>query len=182
MNKIQIKRADFSDAQTISFLGRKTFTETFGDLFSKEELSEYLDKTFNIDKLQVSLHKNENIFGILFYQSNPVGYYKIKLARRHDHSADANCVQLQKIYILGDYLHLKLGKEMLEDILNLKEIKDCKKVWLAVLQTNVRATAFYKRHGFEKSDVCYYNIGSLRLEYDLMIKKLKHHSGLLPHK
>jgi hypothetical protein len=171
MSPIHIKRATVSDAQTISFLGRATFTETFGDLFSAEELNEYLDKTFNTGKLQVSLQKDENIFGILFYHDHAVGYYKIKLGLGHDHSADTSSVQFQKIYVLREYLHLKLGKFMLEDILNLKENRNCKMMWLAVLHTNLRAIAFYERHGFDKLNTYYYRIGSVLLEYDLMIKR-----------
>jgi len=83
-NQIKIKRAGFSDASVISLLGKKTFTETFGDIFGAAELIEYLDKTFKISKLQTSLLKDENIFGILYYLDQPVGYYKIKLSEHFD--------------------------------------------------------------------------------------------------
>ena len=169
-NQIQIKRAGFSDASVISLLGKETFTETFGDLFGTAELSEYLDKTFNISKLQTSLLKEENIFGILYYLGHPVGYYKIKLGEHFDYSADTDCVQLQKIYVLRNYLHLKLGKEMMSDILNLNELKTCKMIWLVVLHTNFRAIRFYEHRGFEKLRKYHHQIGSRQLEYELMTK------------
>jgi diamine N-acetyltransferase len=167
-----IKRATVSDARVISFLAKKTFTETFADLFSKDELYAYLDETFNIGKLERSLLKSQNIFGIFYYVGKPVGYYKIKQGMHYDHSADEHDVQLQKIYVLQDYLHLGFGKEMLIHALNLEEIKDCKMMWLVVLHTNKNATLFYEHHRFEKLKGYYYTIGSQRLEYNLMIKKL----------
>ena len=39
MKGIFIRRAVLTDAHIISFLGRKTFAETFAELFSKEELN-----------------------------------------------------------------------------------------------------------------------------------------------
>lgn len=88
----------------------------------------------------------------------------------YDHSPDANYVQLQKIYVLGDYLHLKLGREMLKNIFSLKEMKDCRIMWLAVLHTNIRAIKFYEHQGFEQLKKYHYQIGSHLLEYELMIK------------
>lgn len=73
MKGIFIRRAVLTDAHIISFLGRKTFAETFAELFSKEELNVYLEKTFNIEKLKSSLSKVENVFGILYYLGSPVG-------------------------------------------------------------------------------------------------------------
>lgn len=174
MNGIRIKRAEAKDAQIVAYLGKKTFTETFADLFSADELSAYLDKTFNTEKLLSGLSKEENIFGILFYLDAPVGYYKIKLGQHFDHSADNHSVQLQKIYLLQDYLHLKLGKQMLNHIQNLKEIQDYKMIWLLVLHSNGRAIRFYEREGFEKLKTSFHTIGSQVLEYDLMIKSISY--------
>ena len=172
MNGIQIRRATFTDAQIISYLGKKTFEETFADLFSDDELNVYLDTTFNIDKLKSSLLKKENIFGILYYPDKPVGYYKIKMGQHFGHLADPQCIQLQKIYVLRDYLDLRLGKEMLNHILSLEEINKYGLMWLVVLHTNDRAIQFYKVFGFEKLKTYHHTIGSRLLEYDLMIKKL----------
>jgi diamine N-acetyltransferase len=168
-----VKTALVSDAPTISFLGRKTFTETFGHLFDYDELNNYLDDTFNISKLEHSLSKNQNIFGILHNSDKPIGYYKVKIGSHYDNSVNEDFAQLQKIYVLRDYLDLKLGNIMLDHIMHLKEIVDCKTIWLVVLSTNSRAVHFYLKQGFKKIDNYYHTIGSRRLEYDLMTKNTK---------
>jgi diamine N-acetyltransferase len=170
---ISIKRATVSEARTISLLGKKTFTETFADLFGEEVLTNYLEGTFSSGKLESSLLKDRNIYGILYYLDDPVGYYKVKIGMYFDHSLNDKYVQLQKIYILHDYLHLKLGKKMLENILSLKEIRDCKMIWLVVLNTNYRAIKFYENNGFEKLKKTWYTIGPQKLEYELMTKSIQ---------
>lgn len=169
---IAIRTAIVSDAPTISFLGRKTFTETFAHLFNKEELNDYLDNTFDQAKLEKSILKNQNIFGILYLSDVPAGYYKIKKGLHYDQSINEDSVQLQKIYILHDYLNLKLGNVMMDHIMYLKEIAVCKTMWLLVLSTNARAVHFYLKQGFKKISDYYYTIGSRRLAYDLMSKNM----------
>jgi diamine N-acetyltransferase len=174
--KISIKKAHLSDAPVISFLGRQTFSETFSGLFTHHDLNEYLNATFGIRKLEASLSKNENIFGIIFYSEKPVGYYKIKLGFDYNHKADDKFIQLQKIYILKSHLHLKLGRLMMDHIFSQKEIADCETTWLVVLNTNYRAIKFYGNQGFKKLKKYHYTIGKQRLEYDLMVRP---NSGLL---
>jgi ribosomal protein S18 acetylase RimI-like enzyme len=170
---IYIKKASVPDASTISFLGRQTFRETFSELFNQIELNKYLEDTFSIKKLENSLLKKQNIFGILYYQDKPVGYYKVKTGIHYNNSLNERYFQLQKIYVLRDYLQLKLGKLMLEDVLHLNEIIGCEKVWLVVLNTNYRAIKFYENNGFKKISKHYHIIGRHRLEYELMIRNLK---------
>lgn len=169
---IAIKTAVVSDAPTISTLGRITFTETFAHLFNNSELNNYLDNTFNQIKLEESILKDQNIFGILYLSDKPIGYYKLKMGLHYDKSKNEGFVQLQKIYILHNYLDLKLGNVILDHILHLKEIVDCKTIWLVVLSTNSRAVHFYLKQGFKKINNYYHTIGTRRLEYDLMSKNI----------
>jgi ribosomal protein S18 acetylase RimI-like enzyme len=170
LEMIHIKKAEFADASVISFLGKHTFRETFGYLFSEKELDTYLDNTFSLRKLETSLLKPSNIFGILYYFGNPVAYYKVKINSDYEDSILTNRAQLQKIYILKDYLGKKLGNPLLENIFSLEEIAIGELIWLVVLQTDRRAIAFYENHGFKKLKKYYHTIGQYNLEYDLMTK------------
>lgn len=169
---VTIKIATISDAPVISFLGKQTFTETFGFLFTEDELNQYLEDTFNLKKLESSLLKPHNIFEIMYYDDKPVGYCKVKVGSNYNDSIDKTHVQLQKIYILKEYLGKKLGAVLLKYVFDLSEIKKCELIWLVVLHTNARAIKFYENHGFEKLKKYYYTIGKHNLEYELMVKKL----------
>ena len=77
---MQIRRANNSDAATIALLGRFTFTETFGHLFGdQQDLLDYLDRTFNVEKLHNSINKSNNLYWLAFVDNLPVGYAKLKL-------------------------------------------------------------------------------------------------------
>jgi ribosomal protein S18 acetylase RimI-like enzyme len=169
---LTIRRASPLDAAIISDLVIRTFKETFGNLFTTLELEDYLQKTFGIEKLESSLNKLHNVFAIAYVNEVPADYYKIKLHSDIEDIDETTMIQLQKIYVLQQYLDKKIGKELMLQMLSLPEIKGFKYIWLVVLHTNDRAIGFYKHFGFAKLKKHYYRIGSQHLEYELMIKKL----------
>jgi ribosomal protein S18 acetylase RimI-like enzyme len=169
---IFITKADISDAAAIASLGKITFTETFGDLFTKQELEDYLVKTFNFEKILNSLKKQNNKYWIAFNDDNPVGYAKIKLYSNIVGMGNIEQIQLQKIYILKAYLNIKIGSALLKEIMASKELKTGSLVWLVVLSTNERAIRFYEKSGFTKFKKHYHQIGKTNFEYELMIREI----------
>ena len=80
MNKIEIRRATKDDGGFIALLGRLTFTETFGHFFrDKQDLLNYYDSTFSVDKIENSISKPNNEYWIAFVDRLAVGYAKLKL-------------------------------------------------------------------------------------------------------
>ena len=94
---LAIRQATTADAPTIALLGRITFSETFGHLFEdKNDLLEYHQRTFSVDKINGSLQKEQNIFWLAFYQKLPVSYAKLKLNSTSAFITKPQVCQLQK--------------------------------------------------------------------------------------
>jgi diamine N-acetyltransferase len=169
---IFIRRADISDSAIIASLGRITFTETFGNLFTKPELEDYLLKTFNVENISYSLGKKNNIYWLAFEDENPVGYAKIKLNSKVEEIDNEEQIQLQKIYVLKEYLDQKIGSALMKEILTCEIINKGTVLWLAVLHSNERAILFYEKFGFKKFKKHYHQIGALNFKYEIMIKAI----------
>ena len=173
VNTIEIRLAKKEDAQIIALLGRITFTETFGHLFrDKKDLIDYYNLTFSVQKIEDGIKKPDNIFWIAFVNRLPVGYAKLKLYSNSEFIESKDVCQLQKIYVLKDFLSMKIGFG-LQDLL-LKKAKELNfnKVWLSVLNSNERAINFYKKNGFEKIGNHNFQIGKENFEFIAMKKKL----------
>ena len=113
---VEIRKADINDAKIIAHLGRTTFNEAFGHLFREQkDLDEYLIKTFSNSKIESSLLKPENVFWIALWNNIPVGYAKLKLNSVTNFIDSMNICQLQKIYVLDEYLSMKIGLNLQED-------------------------------------------------------------------
>jgi diamine N-acetyltransferase len=169
---ISIKKADLSHAPIIASLGRITFAQTFGDLFTKLELEKYLSETFNLNKISNSLSKQNNLYWIAYFNENAVGYAKIKLNSKIENIDCVDQIQLQKIYVLKEYLDKKIGSALLNEIISIKELTAGSILWLVVLSTNGRAIRFYEKSGFKKLRKHYHQIGKLTFIYELMLKEL----------
>jgi diamine N-acetyltransferase len=144
-----IRRANPADATTVASLGRITFAETFGHLFRHHggDLRAYLDATFDVAKIEASLGKPHNAYWLAFLDRLPIGYAKLKHRSSPPGKPGQCAVQLQKIYVLRDYLGRRIGDELLGPVVR-EALAQAPLLWLDVLRENDRAIAFYTRHGF----------------------------------
>ncbi|MEL6916790.1 MAG: GNAT family N-acetyltransferase [Bacteroidota bacterium] len=169
----QIRLAKKKDATFIALVGRITFMETFGHLFTdKEGLQTYLNKTFAVDKIKKSLEKKNNVYWIAFVDKLPVGYAKLKLKSGCPFINETNIGQLQKIYVLHDFLSMKIGKR-LQDLLIQKVMENGReKIWLSVYVGNKRAIAFYEKNGYKIVGRHQFSIGRDSFDFLAMAKAL----------
>jgi len=172
MNDI-IKVSSENEAAIISLLGRVTFTETFGHLFSdKNDLLEYLERTFDVKKIKTSLKKPNNVYWLAYVNDLPVGYAKLKLDSPSPFIEEQKVCQLQKIYVLKDFLSKKVGFSLQEALLEEAKLIGRKHVWLSVLQENERAIRFYLKNGFELIGKHDFQIGKEHFNFQAMAKPL----------
>ena len=174
MNNIEIRLANKEDAQFIALLGRITFTETFGHFFrDKQDLLNYYNSTFSIEKIENGISKPNNVFWIAFANRLPVGYAKLKLNSKSEFIADENICQLQKIYVLKDFLSMKIGFELQNRLLKKAKEKGFSKIWLSVLDSNEQAINFYIKNGFMEIGNHDFQIGKENFEFIAMSKQLE---------
>ncbi|MBT8184023.1 MAG: GNAT family N-acetyltransferase [Eudoraea sp.] len=163
--------ANRADASIIALLGRITFTETFGHLFKdKQDLVNYYASTFSVDKIKNSLAKSNNVYWIAFADKLAVGYAKLKLNSQSEFIAERKICQLQKIYVLKDFLSAKIGFELQNRLLKKAKEKSCGKIWLSVLKSNERAINFYLKNGFQKIGDHNFQIGKENFDFIAMVK------------
>ena len=173
MNTIEIRLAKKEDAQFIALLGRITFTETFGHFFrDRQDLIVYYNATFSVQKIEDGIDKPNNIFWIAFVNQLPVGYAKLKLNSKSEFIESNEVCQLQKIYVLKDFLSMKIGFELQNLLLKKAKELEFKQIWLSVLNSNKRAIGFYKKNGFEKIGNHDFQIGKENFEFIAMNKEL----------
>jgi diamine N-acetyltransferase len=172
MTQILIRKATIEDAEYISLLARITFTETFGQYYRDyQDLLDYYDNTFSVSKIRSSLMKTNNIFWIAFCDELPVGYAKLKKYSKCDF-VDSNSVsQLQKIYVLKDFLSKKIGHQLQASLFEETKNINSKYLWLSVLKSNERAINFYRKNGFIEIGEHTFDIGKEHFVYSAMSKE-----------
>ncbi|MDF1697292.1 MAG: GNAT family N-acetyltransferase [Saprospiraceae bacterium] len=172
--KIVTRIATKEDAATIALLGRVTFSDTFGDLFrDRSDLLEYFKKTFTVEKIESSILKSSNIFWLALADGLPVGYAKLKLDSLSSFLPTQRVCQLQKIYVLNDFLSLKIGQKLQQQVIQKSMALAFQSIWLSVLESNERAIRFYKKNGFNIIGDHDFSIGKEDFSFKVMACQLK---------
>lgn len=173
MKNLDIRQADIGDAGYIALLGQVTFTETFGHFFrNPQDLRDYYDRTFSVEKIQSSLKDPNNIFWLAFADDLPVGYAKLKLNSPAPFGGASGDAQLQKIYVLKDFLGQKIGPGMQNRLLAKAYERGAETIWLSALKSNERANNFYQKAGFVSIGEHDFQIGQETFNYSVFAKKL----------
>ncbi len=164
---LKIIPATDKHAWVIAHLGRTAFAETFADLFVgyEAELEDYLDYTFNPEKIRLSLGLDRNRFLLATLENQPVGYAKLKLHSTAPEVGGTSQVQLQKIYVLDQYTGQRVGAALLEACIALAREQCLEWMWLSVVQSNKKAIRFYEKVGFEKAGTHPFTIGSREFHF-----------------
>lgn len=168
---ILIKKASIQDLSTLQSLGRETFYETFAQHNSQEEMQNYLDKSFALDKLTDELNHHDSQFFIVWEENTPVGYLKVNTGTAQTELQDETSLEIERIYVKSSHHGKKVGQVLYEKALEIAQKENKKYIWLGVWEENKRAVSFYKKNGFVEFDKHIFRLGSEE-QTDLMMKKM----------
>jgi ribosomal protein S18 acetylase RimI-like enzyme len=170
---ITIRIATEADAVYISLLGRITYTESHGEYIEdKKNLLEFYNTYYSVSKIRDELNDTENIFWIVFSDELPIGFAKLSLNITNEKLEDKNSCKLQRLYILNDFIALKIGSQ-LQDLILEKAIElNFTSIWLTAYYKNIKGLRFYDRYGFKQIGSIDFFVGETNYENLVFAKKL----------
>jgi diamine N-acetyltransferase len=146
---ISIRLMQPADLDTLQSICRSAYSENFGHHWQEDGLSEYLDKVFGADLLAAELADPRIRFFVAFRDAvGPVAFMKLKLCSNLPGAPPEKGIELDKLYILPDCKGQKIGARMMDLAFRVAEMADKDDFWLAVIDTNTPAIAFYGKYGF----------------------------------
>jgi ribosomal protein S18 acetylase RimI-like enzyme len=80
--------------------------------------------------------------------------------------------QLQKIYVLKDFLSLKIGYKLQSKVLAKATENKSDYIWLSVLESNERASAFYRKNNFSQVGTHGFEIGKEEFSFIVLSRNL----------
>ncbi|MCB9202501.1 MAG: GNAT family N-acetyltransferase [Flavobacteriales bacterium] len=171
---LKISKATESDAEVIALLGRITFDDSMGDLFvDKEELLNYYEKEFSLEKTVLSIKDSNNIYWIARYNGVPVGYLKLKMDSKIGFSTSKNISEINRVFVLKDYLSKGVGNQLHQVLMEEIENMSTEVLWIRILEDNVPAQNFYTKQGFQKKINQLYSVSRYDLKFEIFLKEVK---------
>ncbi|HTU11298.1 MAG TPA: GNAT family N-acetyltransferase [Allosphingosinicella sp.] len=158
MSDFTYRTATAADAELMSRLGPRTFSETFGHLYSPENLAAFLEN-----------HSVENWTGEL---TDP--RFSVRIAERDGEAVGFAKVgppglpfpvtgptaELRQLYVLGPWQGTEVARTLMAWVLEEARGRGAEQLFLSVFIDNLRAQRFYARYGFEPVGTYAFMVGT----------------------
>jgi len=148
---ITLRECGLSDLEELQALSRRTFSESFADFNTPENMEDYLEKSFNTEILRAELSNGATAFYFLLDGDLPAGYMKLNCPPCQTDLNDDESLELERIYVVKALQNKKLGQLLIDKAVQIAKERAKSYIWLGVWNKNEGAIRFYKRNGFYKA-------------------------------
>ncbi|KAF2516939.1 GNAT family N-acetyltransferase [Flavobacterium zhairuonense] len=171
MNTLKITKATLNDIAKLQDIGRKTFSETFAEVNSEENMAKYLEESFAAEKLSAELKNESSYFYLAELDEKIIGYLKLNTGDAQTEKQEKNALEIERIYVAKEFHGKKVAQELYAQALQIAEEINASFIWLGVWEKNFRAVSFYTKNGFTQFDTHIFKLGDDE-QTDFMMKKV----------
>lgn len=157
--KVDIQKVSPDQIVDLQNIGRQTFFETFAENNSEENMSQYIEEGFSIDKLKSELNKKNSEFYFAILDENLIGYLKVNFGQSQTELKNDRALEIERIYVLKEFQGKNIGQLLHEKALKIAWSHNVDFVWLGVWEKNPKAINFYKKNGFLEFDRHIFRLG-----------------------
>ena len=170
---IEIRKANINDAEQLAFLGKTTFIQSHSQYINNDkEVSDFCNSAFKLSKIKEELQDKNILFWLMFNNEQPVGFAKVKLNTSNKYIQSEKVCQLDKIYILNDFLGMKLGSKLHTAIIKKMQELKFDAIWLVTYILNYKAIKFYESHQYKKAGFIDFVVAKKGYKNHILVKKL----------
>lgn len=146
--KTLIRPATPDDAAGLADLGALVFRHTYGAAILPTVLDVYLARTFTPAALGQALQNGETSYWVATQTDRLIGYSKCAITAPPTAIQGANATELVNLYVHPAYQGCGIGRQLLQQAIQIAAAQHLTTLWLCVWQANQRAIDFYQRYGF----------------------------------
>ncbi|MCW5580679.1 MAG: GNAT family N-acetyltransferase [Luteimonas sp.] len=171
-----IRRAVPADAETLSDLAARTFTETFGHLYPPQDLASFLREAYAPDRQRMILSHPDYAVWLLEQDACP-GEGRKGVAIGHVAAGPCGLPhpdvapgdgEIKRLYLLRGHQNGGHGGRLMQAALDWLLRDGPRTLWVGVWSGNFGAQRFYGRYGFAKAGQYLFPVGATRdLEFIL---------------
>lgn len=166
-----LRKAEISDAAVLSALATKTFTDTYADFNTAENMRDYIAKYFSVSSIEQEIKDPDITILLAFIDHVPAGYIKLVDAPYPQNTALA-AIEISRYYVDAHFQGHGVGRALMEGAYHHARTSEKTHIWLGVWQKNQKAIEIYKHQGFIVDGVTVFVLGDDPQEDYLMLKVL----------
>ncbi|MBX9881444.1 MAG: GNAT family N-acetyltransferase [Sphingomonas sp.] len=146
------------DAEALSTLGKETFVETFGHLYTPENLAAFLENHAP-ERWAEQLADPAYAIRVAEAEGRPIAYAKLGPPSL-PFTPQGHPIELRQLYVLKPWHGCGLAARLMEWTIAEARARGADELYLSVFTDNHRARRFYERYGFEFVRTYAFMVGS----------------------
>jgi ribosomal protein S18 acetylase RimI-like enzyme len=150
MTAFSIRQCTVADAETLSDLSARLFTETYGPTHPEPELSRYLARSFAVEGVRTTIEDgNVAMFIAENADGRAIGYAYVRTSPDPPASVSGDRVyEIVRFYVDGAFQGRGVGAALMRQCVDETRRRGADTVWLQVWSEAPWAIGFYERMGF----------------------------------
>ena len=138
------------DLSQLARLGRETFIETFGTLYTPDDLNHFLQNVYSEKTVAQELADPKLTHRVIDNGEDLVAFIKIGPVHVPVDNPLPGAMEIWQLYVRREFIALGLGKQLMAWADDEFQKRDAGDIYVSVFSENERAIRFYQRHGFKK--------------------------------
>ena len=164
----RLRRATLDDAQALSTLAARTFTETFGHLYPPQDLADFLADAYAVEKQRTILAHPDYAVWLLEVDGEAVGHAAAGPCGLPHAEVAPGDGELKRLYLVQGHQGGGNGTRMMRAAMDWLLRDGPRTLWVGAWSENLGAQRFYARFGFERVGQYIFPVGATRdLEFIL---------------
>jgi ribosomal protein S18 acetylase RimI-like enzyme len=169
--RFEIRRAGAADAIALAELGTATFVETFGHLYSAEDLAAFLSRSHSQSRYSELLGDPDIAIWLAFGgRGPPVGYLVAGPCKLPLAGLEPGAGEVRQLYLRAAAQGHGLGSRLLVTAMDWLESRGRYPLYVGVWSQNVGAQRLYARFNFEKVGEYDFPVGR-HLDREFILKR-----------
>lgn len=157
-----IRRAVVGDADVLSALAARTFTETFGHLYPAEDLAAFLAEAYDPGRQRKILAHPGYAVWLLERDGQAIGHAAAGPAGLPHPDVAPGDGEIKRLYLLRGFQGAGLGARLCDAVMDWLVRDGPRPLWVGVWSENFGAQRFYARYGFAHAGEYEFPVGRVR--------------------
>lgn len=166
-----IRRATGDDAAVLAELGTATFVETFGHLYSPEDLQAFLDESHTVEAYAKVLANPDYALWIAERDGAAIGYAQAGRCGLPHADVQPDDGELKRLYVRAGTQGGGTGRALMDAAMAWLLRDGPRPLWISVWSENLGAQRFYARYGFAFAGEYEFVVGAQR-DREFMYRRL----------
>ncbi len=158
-SRVDVRRATPADNVLLAEIGARTFSDTFADDNTPENMAAYLAASFSPEKQAEELADPTACFLIAELDGAAVGYAELRAGEPDRCITGPRPIELVRIYSVKDRIGHGIGAALMQACIEQAHAQGCQTLWLGVWERKARAIAFYRQWGFAQAGTHVFRLG-----------------------